>query len=88
MKKSIQITIAGESGSGKTTIAQFLQKCLGQIGIESNVTDGVTLDLPAHAAAEVAAANEDSFQERIKELVGRDQFKVEIATAQLRRIGM
>jgi cytidylate kinase len=86
--KNLQVTIAGEPGAGATTVAQFIQKCLGQVGIEATVTDGIPLLLSDEAAADRNARLEETFQSRLKALAGKEDFRVQIETAQLKRIAL
>lgn len=86
--KNIQVTVAGENGAGKTTIAQFIAKCLVSVGIEAHVQDGVQIQVSPEVAQEQIDELEKTFQPRLKELIGRDDFKVDITTSELTRIAL
>jgi len=46
MSKKVYITISGQVGTGKTSIAQILEKSLNECGIEVEVND-VDMAIPA-----------------------------------------
>lgn len=84
---NIQILVTGEAKSGKTTIAEFIAKCLNQIGIEATVEDKVGLIVSDEAAAEREQKAEDTFQDRLKTVVQSEKpARVEIRTDTLKRI--
>ena len=86
--KTIQLTVAGE-GDDKKAIAEFLAKCLNQVGLEATIEDKVGLLVSDDAAAERAAEFEKTFQARLKAIVHGDDFtRVEIRTEDLKRIAL
>ena len=76
----IHITIKGDPQSGKTTIAEFIQKCLVSVGIDALITDQIGLAVPDEVAIERLVASDATFQPRLKALVGTEELIVGIAT--------
>jgi|GEM_PF-3474496 len=85
---TLRITVEGEAQAGKTTIAQFIQKCLNQVGIEATVKEEGEIAVSPAVAFDRQQALEESFQPRLKALIGREDYKVEIETVKATRIAL